>query len=317
MAEPQPRSGAGSIAGDPFQPHPGEASGTGGFGGGGGGGGGLSGSPATASVKHLQASVAELRLGLRVEHRGNIRKLVRTLQQRLERASHDMQVPCHPPLATWCCALVASQLQAGHCTSTMLCISLAVSCSTYLCPQHICITSIRMLWRPCGRTRRQSASYLSASHSWRRQRRQQHRQGPWATAGRQLLRLHQQPVVGCTPKVSTHRRRGRQSVLRFHQQAPRSSAQHWRQSASAPPTCKRWVLLPFRWHGSVLPQAYNGGSAAQVSTVTAGLAASLAMSPLLPQSEGRSTRANYNLFSCRHYRRRLAAPWNCRKGWQR
>jgi hypothetical protein len=92
MAEPQPRSGAGSTAGDPFQPQPGEASVAGGFGGAGGGLGGLSASPAT-SAKNLQASVAELRLGLRVEHRGNIRKLVRTLQQRLERASHDMQVP--------------------------------------------------------------------------------------------------------------------------------------------------------------------------------------------------------------------------------
>ena len=93
MAEPQPRSGAGSTAGDPFQPHPGEAS-IAGSSFGGGGGGGLSGSPALAAAAkaNLQASVAELRLGLRVEHRGNIRKLVRTLQQRLERASHDMQV---------------------------------------------------------------------------------------------------------------------------------------------------------------------------------------------------------------------------------
>jgi hypothetical protein len=93
MAEPQPRSGAGSTAGDPFQPHPGEASAVGGFAASGSGLGGLSSSPAAASAKNLQASVAELRLGLRVEHRGDIRKLVRTLQQRLERASHDMQVP--------------------------------------------------------------------------------------------------------------------------------------------------------------------------------------------------------------------------------
>lgn len=91
--EPQLRFG-GATAGEPFPGEPfggGFSSGSSGLGGGGGGFGG-GGSPASASAASLRASVSELRLGLRVEHRGNIRKLVRTLQQRLERASHDMQV---------------------------------------------------------------------------------------------------------------------------------------------------------------------------------------------------------------------------------
>ena len=75
-----------------------------------------------------------LRLGLRVEQRGSVRKHIAALQQRLERAATDMQVGCQR--LHECLGVVAHT----HSPRLQQRLSHAPNCST------VCNLSVGFLW---------------------------------------------------------------------------------------------------------------------------------------------------------------------------